>query len=108
MLLLLLFCRCNLCTAHFPNVEALNRHRTTTHRSETNSSNPFVVPIFDLSKAGTAAKLQSMGITSYMPVAQLDSQGGQFGVPIMSVSRSGSLDGLRYTNFFNLGCVRKI
>lgn len=48
-----------------------------------------------------------MGVTNYLPVAQLDNQGGQFGVPIMSVANPGTLEGLKYTNFFNLGTVRK-
>jgi len=73
-----------------------------------NTSIPFVIPILDFTKPTTVSKLKSMGVTSYVPVAQLDNNGGQFGVPIMSVTRPGSVDGLKYTNFFNLGCIRKI
>lgn len=66
-----------------------------------------MIPILDLNHPGNKARLQAMGVDSYLPVAQLDSQGGNYGVPIMSVSRPGSLDGLKYTDFFNLGCIRK-
>lgn len=72
------------------------------------SSNiPCVIPILDLNKHGNLAKLQAMGISNYLPVAQLDHQGGNYGVPIMSISRPGSVEGLKYTDFFNLGCIRK-
>lgn len=97
-----------MCSGSYPNADILNRHRLSVHKTEVNTNIPFVIPIIDFTKAGTAAKLQAMGITDYLPVAQLDNQNGQFGVPIMSVSRPGSLDGLRYSNFFNLGCVRKM
>lgn len=73
-----------------------------------NSNIPLIIPIFDVNKPSTVAKMQSMGISSYMPVTQLDNQNGHYGVPIMSTSRPGSLDGLKYTDFFHLGCVRKI
>lgn len=93
---------------NFPTAEHLKQHRVNYHKSENNSSMPFVIPIVDFTRPGAAARLQAMGVTSYLPVAQLDSQGGQFGVPIMSTARPNSVDGLRYTNFFNLGSIRKV
>lgn len=106
--LLFYFYRCNLCTASFPNGDILKRHKATIHKTEFNPNVPFVIPILDLTKPGTVSKLQSMGITNYVPVGQLDNQGGQFGVPIMNTARPGSMEGLKYSNFFNLGCIRKI
>lgn len=105
---LLFFFRCNLCSQSYPNSDILNRHKLSVHKAEVNTNIPFVIPILDFTKAGTVAKLQAMGVTNYVPVAQLDNQGGQFGVPIMSVARPGSIEGLKYSNFFNLGCVRKL
>jgi len=92
----------------FQNADILNHHKLSCHKKEVNSNIPFVIPILDFTNAGTVSKLKSMGVTNYVPVAQLDNHGGQFGVPIMSVTRPGSVDGLRFSNFFNLGCVRKI
>lgn len=97
-----------MCPSSFPNGDILKRHKQTIHKTEINASLPFIIPIIDLAKAGTVAKLQSMGITNYVPVGQLDNQGGQFGMPIMSVAHPGTVDGLKYTNFFDLGCIRKI
>lgn len=105
---ILIFFRCNLCKSSFPNPEMLRRHKLTNHKQEESLSNPFVIPILDLSKSSTVAKLQSMGVTNYVPVAQLDNHGSQYGLPIMNISRPGSVDGLKYTNFFNLGSVRKL
>jgi len=66
-----------------------------------------VVPVVDLSKTSSVNKLRSLGVTSYLPVSQLDNQSGQFGVPIMSFGKRGNLiDGMNATNFFNLGTIR--
>lgn len=106
--LIFIFYRCNLCPTSFPSADILNRHKSSCHKAEMNTNTPYVIPILDFTKAGTIAKLKAMGVSNYLPVAQLDNNGGQFGVPIMSVTRPGSVDGLKYANFFNLGCVRKI
>lgn len=97
-----------MCSGSFPSAEVLNRHKTSLHKTEVNTNIPFVIPILDLQNPSTLSKLRSMGVTNYVPVAQLDNQNGQFGMPIMSVSRPGTVEGLKYTNFFNLGCVRKL
>lgn len=89
-------------------MEILNRHRQMFHKTEANSNIPFVIPILDLNKNGIHTKLQALGVTNYLPVVQLDHQGGQFGVPIMSTARPGSVDGMQFNNFFNLGCIRKL
>lgn len=96
-----------MCSQAFPTGSMLNHHKTSFHKLEMNSSIPFVIPILDLSKPGSAARLQAMGITNYLPVAQLNHQGGNYGVPIMSISRAGTVEGLKYTDFFDLGCIRK-
>ncbi|CAI6345726.1 unnamed protein product [Macrosiphum euphorbiae] len=98
--------RCNLCTFVGQNPEVLNRHKTSVHKSEMNNTS-LVVPVVDLSKTSSVNKLRSLGVTSYLPVSQLDNQSGQFGVPIMSFGKRGNLiDGMNATNFFNLGTIR--
>lgn len=88
-------------------------HKQTYHKSETSTSNhssnsSLIIPILDLNKPGTTSRLQSMGITSYLPVSQMDNQGGEYAIPIMSTSRQGSIDNLKYTHYLNLGSLRKI
>lgn len=100
--------RCNLCPLSFPSGEVLGRHRHGFHKTETISNSPFVIPIMDLGKSGVHARLQSMGVINYLPVVQLDHQEGQYGVPLMSTARPGSVDGMKFSNFFNLGCIRKL
>ncbi|XP_060867324.1 uncharacterized protein LOC132942717 isoform X3 [Metopolophium dirhodum] len=98
--------RCNLCTFVGQNPEVLNRHKLTVHKSEMNNTS-FVIPVVDLSKLSTVNKLRNLGVTSYIPVSQLENQSGQFGVPIMSFGKkSNLLDGMNATNFFNLGTIR--
>ncbi|XP_001949742.2 dual specificity protein kinase splA isoform X2 [Acyrthosiphon pisum] len=98
--------RCNLCTFVGQSPEALNRHKLTVHKSEMNNTS-FVIPVVDLNKPSTVNKLRNLGVTSYIPVSQLDNQSGQFGVPIMSFGKkSNLLDGMNATNFFNLGTIR--
>lgn len=100
--------KCTLCSLSFPNGDILNRHKLSYHKSEVNTSIPFVIPILDLTKPATVSKLRSMGITNYVPVTQISNNSEQFGVPIMSIARPGSMEGLKCTNFFNLGSIRKI
>lgn len=98
--------RCNLCTFVGQNPEVLNRHKLTVHKAEMNNTS-FVIPVVDLSKLSTVNKLRNLGVTSYIPVSQLENQSGQFGVPIMSFGKkSNLLDGMNATNFFNLGTIR--
>lgn len=97
--------RCNLCKFIGQNPEGLNRHKLTAHKLEINNSS-FVIPIVDLSKSNSIAKLRSLGITSYLPVSQLDNQGGQFGVPIMTFGKKGNLEAFNATNYFSLGPMR--
>lgn len=97
-----------MCSGSFPNAEVLNRHKTSLHKTEVNTNIPLVIPILDIQNASTVSRLRALGVTSYVPVAQLDNEGGQYGMPIMSIARPGSIEGLRYTNFFNLGCIRRL
>jgi len=97
-----------LCAFIGQSPESLNRHKSTMHKSEINNTS-FVIPIVDLNKPSTIVKLRNLGVTSYIPVGQLDNQGGHFGMPIMSFGKKGNLiDGVNATNFFHLGTVRHI
>jgi len=97
-----------LCTFIGQSPEGLNRHKLTVHKSEMNNTS-FVIPVVDLNKPSTVNKLRNLGVTSYIPVSQLDNQGGQFALPILSFGKkSNLLDGMNATNFFNLGTVRHI
>lgn len=68
----------------------------------------MVIPIVDLSKSTTIFRLKQMGITNYIPIAQMDNQGGQFGVPIMTSNNRSAQEGLKCTNYFNFGNIRHL
>jgi len=97
-----------LCTFIGQNPEALNRHKSTVHRSEVNNSS-LVIPIVDLNRPATTAKLRNLGITHCIPVSQLDNQGGQFGMPIVSFGKKGNLlEGVNANLYFSMGPMRNI
>ncbi|XP_050434523.1 uncharacterized protein LOC126841845 [Adelges cooleyi] len=98
--------KCNLCGAGYPNSAGLNQHKQTYHKGEM-AGPQYVIPVIDVNRPGSVARLQSLGITNYLPVGQLNHQGGEFGLPIMNIMRPGSLDGLGATNYFNLGPIKK-
>ncbi|XP_060850697.1 uncharacterized protein LOC132929387 isoform X1 [Rhopalosiphum padi] len=98
--------KCNLCQFASQSIEALNRHKLS-HKSETNNTS-MVIPIVDLSKSSTIFRMRQMGITNYIPIAQLDNQGGQFGVPIMTSNNKTAQEGLNFTSYFNFGSLRNI
>lgn len=72
-----------------------------------NPSIPLVIPILDINQPDLVTRLRTMGVTNYIPVSQLGNQDGNYGMPIMNISQPGSLEGLKYTNFFSLGCIQK-
>ncbi|VVC43154.1 Hypothetical protein CINCED_3A002219 [Cinara cedri] len=100
--------KCNLCSLSFPSGELLYRHKQSFHKTDVNTNSQFVIPIMDISKNGSIARMNAMGITNYMPLAQMEQQNGQFAFPIMSTARPGSMDGLKFTHFLSLGCIRKL
>jgi len=68
-----------------------------------------VIPIVDLNIPDSIRRLKLSGVTNYIPISQLNNQGNQYGVPIMSVDSYDrqNLDGLQFSSFFNLGPLRK-
>lgn len=92
----------------FPSGSLLSGHRQCYHQIKTSSNIPNVIPIIDLSKDGVFATLQSMGITNYLPVFQLENQIGQLGIPLMSATHPNSMEGLIFNNLFNLGNIWKL
>ncbi|XP_027851477.1 uncharacterized protein LOC114130667 isoform X3 [Aphis gossypii] len=98
--------KCNLCQFVSQSLEAFSRHKST-HKSEINNAS-MVIPIVDLSKSTTIYRLKQMGITNYIPIAQMDNQGGQFGVPIMTSNNRSAQEGLNCTSYFNFGNVRHL
>lgn len=98
--------KCNSCQFVSQSLEAFNRHKST-HKSDINNAS-MVIPIVDLSKSTTIYRLKQMGITNYIPIAQMDNQGGQFGVPIMTSNNRSAQEGLNCTSYFNFGNVRHL
>ncbi|XP_050544693.1 uncharacterized protein LOC126907445 isoform X2 [Daktulosphaira vitifoliae] len=98
--------KCNLCGASYPNSASLNQHKQTYHKAEMAGAQ-YVIPIIDVNRPGVASRLQSMGITNFLPIAQLNQQGSEYGLPIMNIMRPGNLDSLGATSYFNLGPIKK-
>lgn len=100
--------RCNQCAFGCQTLELWNRHKSTNHRSEINNSS-LVIPIVDLSRPGTTTKLRSLGITQYIPVSQMNNQGGQFGVPIVTSGKKANLlEAMNTSTYFSFGTIRNI
>ncbi|XP_015116084.1 COPII coat assembly protein sec16 isoform X2 [Diachasma alloeum] len=96
--------KCNLCTAQYPNAQALAVHKQTYHKdmevASTNGGTELAIPVVDLKSPQALNRLQSLGIHSYIPLSQLSAQtGGYFGLPIITI------DGPRNQNSCNLGAL---
>ncbi|XP_011313879.1 histone acetyltransferase KAT6A isoform X2 [Fopius arisanus] len=96
--------KCNLCTAQYPNAQALTVHKQTYHKEmelqPSNGGTELAIPVVDLKSPQALNRLQSLGIHSYIPLSQLSAQtGGYFGLPIITI------DGPRNPNSCNLGAL---
>lgn len=104
--------KCDKCNSAFSSSGALNSHKSTAHSGRTGSE--LAIPIVNLALPNTQMMLARAGITSFIPLSQLQTgRAMQFALPILNVETSGkvtrtSLEGLGATNVLMLGKLRSL
>lgn len=99
--------KCDKCSASFYSSTSLNMHKSNAHGSRL--GNELAIPVVNLALPATQMMLSRAGITSYIPLSQLQTgQGMQYALPIINVETNGkvvsnSLDSLGATNVLLLG-----
>lgn len=76
--------RCEECPAAYPKILQLQHHKRVFH-NVVGPNRELGLPVVDMSQEDNLKRLSSLGIYSFIPLADKDGGGGCFGLPIISV-----------------------
>ncbi|XP_013191842.2 protein piccolo [Amyelois transitella] len=101
--------RCDECPASYPKSLQLQHHKRVFH----NVSGPnreLGLPVVDLSQEDNLKRLSSLGIYSFIPLANREQASGCFGIPVVSVhnSSSANLQALGADGLLSLGPLKSL
>lgn len=104
--------KCDECPAAYPKSLQLQHHKRVFH----NVSGPnreLGLPVVDLSQEDNLKRLSSLGIYSFIPLANREQAGGCFGIPVISVHNvqngiSTSLQALGADGLLSLGPLKPL
>lgn len=104
--------KCDECPASYPKSLQLQHHKRVFH----NVSGPnreLGLPVVDLSQEENLKRLSSLGIYSFIPLANREQAGGCFGIPVISVHNvqngiSHSLQALGADGLLSLGPLKPL
>lgn len=96
--------RCDLCPAQYPNSLGLSKHRQSFHK--TGGPCEYGIPVIDLKQPGILQKLNSIGISNYIPVS--GSNDVSLCLPVVSANalKSTNLGAIGATSILSLGPIR--
>lgn len=102
--------RCNLCSAQYPTQQGLTQHKQTFHKE---SGSELVLPVVDMKQPGVLGRLANLGVNYYVPLSQLNSSGGYFGLPLVTVDANGrtpllGTQAMGASNCLSLGPLRQL
>lgn len=97
--------RCDLCTAQYPSMTELNKHKHFYHK--TNGPCQIGVPLIDLKMPGVIQKLSSLGIFNYIPLPGAGSQ-NMFGIPVINARNATNAAAIGASSILTLGPIRTI
>ncbi|GBP36103.1 hypothetical protein EVAR_93796_1 [Eumeta japonica] len=85
--------RCDECPASYPKSLQLQHHKRVFHNVTGPDRELGLLPVVDLSQEDNVKRLSSLGIYSFIPLANREQASGCFGIPVVSV-RGGAAAGL--------------
>lgn len=97
--------RCDLCSAQYPSMAELTKHRQIYHK--TNGSCEIGVPLIDLKVPNVINKLSSLGIFNYIPLPGASSQ-TMFGIPVINAKNATNAAAIGASSILTLGPIRTI
>ncbi|XP_053618183.1 uncharacterized protein LOC128679769 [Plodia interpunctella] len=101
--------KCDECPASYPKSLQLQHHKRVFH----NVSGPnreLGLPVVDLSQEDNLKRLSSLGIYSFIPLANREQASGCFGIPVVSVHNgmSNNLQALGADGLLSLGPLKPL
>lgn len=104
--------KCDECPASYPKSLQLQHHKRVFH-NVTGPNRELGLPVVDLSQEENLKRLSSLGIYSFIPLANREQAGGCFGIPVISVHNvqngmSTSLQALGADGLLSLGPLKPL
>ncbi|CAH0597035.1 unnamed protein product [Chrysodeixis includens] len=104
--------KCDECPASYPKSLQLQHHKRVFH-NVTGPNRELGLPVVDLSQEDNLKRLSSLGIYSFIPLANREQAGGCFGIPVISVPNiqngiSTSLQALGAEGLLSLGPLKPL
>lgn len=104
--------KCDECPASYPKSLQLQHHKRVFH-NVTGPNRELGLPVVDLSQEDNLKRLSSLGIYSFIPLANREQAGGCFGIPVISVHNvqngmTNSLQALGADGLLSLGPLKPL
>lgn len=104
--------KCDECPASYPKSLQLQHHKRVFH-NVSGPSRELGLPVVDLSQEDNLKRLSSLGIYSFIPLANREQAGGCFGIPVISVHNmqngiTNSLQALGADGLLSLGPLKPL
>ncbi|XP_068624931.1 uncharacterized protein [Battus philenor] len=104
--------KCDECPASYPKSLQLQHHKRIFH-NVTGSNRELGLPVVDLSQEDNLKRLSSLGIYSFIPLANREQGNGCFGIPVISVHNvqngmASSLQALGADGLLSLGPLKPL
>lgn len=104
--------KCDECPASYPKSLQLQHHKRVFH-NVTGPNRELGLPVVDLSQEENLKRLSSLGIYSFIPLANREQAGGCFGIPVISVHNvqnglTNSLQALGADGLLSLGPLKPL
>lgn len=104
--------KCDECPASYPKSLQLQHHKRTFH-NVTGPNRELGIPVVDLSQEDNLKRLRSLGIYSFIPLANREQASGCFSIPIISVHNASngfpnSLQALGADGLLSLGPLKAL
>ncbi|XP_075985694.1 uncharacterized protein LOC142982872 [Anticarsia gemmatalis] len=104
--------KCDECPASYPKSLQLQHHKRVFH-NVTGPNRELGLPVVDLSQEDNLKRLNSLGIYSFIPLANREQASGCFGIPVISVHNAqngltNSLQALGADGLLSLGPLKPL
>ncbi|CAH2057136.1 unnamed protein product, partial [Iphiclides podalirius] len=104
--------KCDECPASYPKSLQLQHHKRVFH-NVTGPNRELGLPVVDLSQEDNLKRLSSLGIYSFIPLANREQANGCFGIPVISVHNvqngmTSSLQALGADGLLSLGPLKPL
>ncbi|XP_041978776.1 uncharacterized protein LOC121732820 [Aricia agestis] len=104
--------KCDQCPASYPKTLQLQHHKRVFHNI-TGPNRELGIPVVDLSQEDNLQRLSSIGIYSFIPLANRETVSGCFGIPVISVHNmqngiTANLEALGADGLLSLGPLKPL